>query len=157
MYINFNWVATLRNSVVSILGLIPSVLISGGALLWAFTVPESLLRGRYISALLILILLFTSVVGTYALSRYLFGRPLHELRAGMIAGLAIMTIVVTQPFVRMYLASLGVEGMLPTERFALGAGIGTAFVYIIPLIVHSRLVYLSWKPYPRIQYQTKSD
>ncbi len=154
---NFNWVSALRIAAVSILGLIPSVLISGGALVLLITVPDSLLDGRYVSAILKLGFSFTSVFGTYTLCRYLFGRPLHELRAGMIAGLAVMAIMVTRPFVRVYLASLGVEGMLPKENLAFAVGAINAVICTIPLIVHSRLVYLSWKPYSRIQFQTTSD
>ena len=100
---------------------------------------------------------FTSFFGTYTLCRYLYGKPLQELRAGMIAGLAVMIGMVAQPYVRVYLASLGVEGMLPKENLAFGAGILMSFVYVVPLILLGRLVYLSWTPDPKVRFQTTSD
>ena len=141
-----NWEAVIRTALISILGLIPSLLISIAAVLFVFTALGDLVDGRYAFGMFMLTVSSMSIFGTFTLIQHLLGSPLHELRAGMLAGLATMVVVVTQIPVRVYLDSLGVPGMLPKENLALAVGAINSVIAIIPLAVYSRLVYLSWRP-----------
>ncbi len=94
-----------------------------------------------------------SVFGTIALIQHLFGKSLHEVRAGMLAGLATMVVMVVQVPVRVYLDSLGVQGMLPRDNLLLAVGAINGVISIIPLVVYSHLAYYSWKAESRVESQ----
>lgn len=147
------WETVFRVVIVSLLGFIPSVLVSIIALGILVTVPDSLSGGRYITGILKLGFFPMAVFGTYALCRYLFGKPLHELRSGMIVGLATMVVMVVQVPVRVYLDGLGVQDMLPKENLALAVGAMNGVIAIIPLVVYSYLAYYSWKVELRAEFQ----
>ena len=135
----------MRIAIISVFGLLPSLLISYYAIFGFIIAPQNLLSGKYILGLTILIYSSASFFATYSLLRYLFGTPLRTLQPGMLAGFVVTITIVVHPFVRVLLERLGVDQVRFTEGINLAAALGFAAFCILPMSVFAYLLYRSTK------------
>lgn len=135
----------MRIAIISIFGLLPSLLISYYAIFGFIIAPQNLLSGKYLSGLTILVYSGASFFATYSLLRYLFGTQLRTLRLGMLAGFVVTITIVVHPFVRVLLERLGVDRVRFTEGINLAAALLFAAFCILPMAVYAYLFYRSTK------------
>ncbi len=128
-----------------VFGFLPGLIIAYFSVIGLLHVPQSLLAGKYFSTLAATGFHILIFIGVLTLLRYVFGTDLNRLRIGSLVGLVGMSIFVSAPFVRMYLAHVGIY----EPRFRSGwdnYGLSVVFSVVAtgPMVVLAFLAFFSW-------------